>query len=74
MSIIDDTGRDAVERRLRHAVIQHFLDAERRDHLLDAGHRHRQFAVVTAIGCEAERAGGDPLLRATAMPFGPADD
>ena len=54
-----DAGRDAIERRLRHALIEHLLDAERRNHLLDAGDRHLQFAVETALGIEAERAGGD---------------
>ena len=43
-------GRDAIERRLRHALLQHLLDAERRDHLLDAGDRHLQFAIETPLG------------------------
>ena len=51
--------RHAIERRLRHAVFQHLVDAERRNDLLDSGNRHLQLAVDTAVGVEAERAGGD---------------
>ena len=59
MSWVLTPRRDAIERRLRHALLQHLLDAERRNHLLEAGNRHLQFAVETAVGAEAERAGGD---------------
>src|SRR5258708_22087250 len=50
-----DPGRDAIERCLRHAILQHLLDAERRNHFLDPRHRHLQFAFDAPIGVEAER-------------------
>src|SRR6478735_2477379 len=53
-----DAGRDAIERGLRHALFQHLVDAERRNHLLDARDRHLQFTVDPAVRIEAQRAGG----------------
>ena len=44
-----DARRDTIERRLRHTLLQHFLDTERRNDLLDPGHRHLQFTVETAL-------------------------
>src|SRR5882757_67537 len=54
-----DAGCYAIERRLRHALLQHFLDTERRNHLLDACDRHLQFAFDPAAGVEAQRSRGN---------------
>src|ERR1700738_694040 len=47
--------RQPIEPRLRYTLLQHFVDAERRNHLLDPGHRHLQLTVETAARAEAQR-------------------
>src|SRR5262249_21200641 len=51
--------RALVERCLRHAVLQHLVNAERGNDALDAGDRHLQFAFEPARRAEAERARGN---------------
>src|SRR4029079_1622912 len=48
----------AIERCLRHALLQHFFDSERRNYFLDPRHRHLQFAVDPPLGVEGQRPRG----------------
>jgi len=54
-----DAGRHPIERRLRHALLQHLVDAERRDDFFETRDRHLQFAVDASAGVDAECAGRD---------------
>ena len=58
-SCVLNARRDAIERRLRHAFLQHLFQTQRRNHFLDPCYRHLQFAVDPAIGIEAQFSRGN---------------